>query len=52
MKMKSKKIMLILLSAMLISLGLHINSFGKEIEKKHLEVNNSQDLQQFTDDFF
>ncbi|MBZ9621840.1 serine hydrolase [Clostridium sp. FP2] len=52
MKMKAKKNMLILLSTILISSGLHSNSFGKEIEKKHLEVNNSQDLQRFTDDFF
>ncbi|MBU3091246.1 beta-lactamase family protein [Clostridium sp. CF011] len=52
MKMKAKKIMIILLSTMLISSGLHSNSFGKEIEKKHLEVNNSQNLQRFTDDFF
>ena len=52
MKMKAKKIMVILLSTMLISVWLHSNSFGNEIEKKHLEVNNSQNLQRFTDDFF
>lgn len=52
MKRKAKKNMVILLSAMLISSGLHSNSFGREIEKKHLEVNNSQNLQRFTDDFF
>ncbi|MBZ9606540.1 serine hydrolase [Clostridium estertheticum] len=58
MNMKAKRFMTILLSVMLISLGIHSNGFGKEIEKKkevnkkHLAVNNSQNLQRFTDDFF
>ncbi|MCB2306430.1 beta-lactamase family protein [Clostridium estertheticum] len=58
MKKKAERFMAILLSTILISSGLHSNSFGKEIgkrqeaNKKHIEVNNSQDLQRFTDGFF
>ena len=55
---KADRFMAILLSVMFISLSLPSNSFGKEIEKsqeankKHIDVNNSKDLQKFSDDFF
>ncbi|MBU3176851.1 serine hydrolase [Clostridium estertheticum] len=58
MKKKAERFMAILLSVMFISLGLPSNSFGKEIEKrqeantKHIEANNSKDIQKFSDDFF
>ncbi len=52
MKMKVKRFMAVFLSVMVIILGVHSEVFGKEIEKKPVGVNNSENLQQFIDDFF
>lgn len=58
MKMKFKRGMAILLSAIFIILGFNNNCFAKdiinknEVNKKLLNVNNSEDLQQFIDAFF
>lgn len=58
MKIKAKRFMAILLSIIFIILGLNSDSFASEIynnkrvNEKHLDVNNSEDLQQFMDEFF
>ncbi|KEI83239.1 beta-lactamase [Clostridium botulinum A2 117] len=58
MKMKARRFIGILLSTIFITLGLSSNSFAKEIDntkdinKKHVVTNNSEDLQQFMDKFF
>ncbi len=56
--MKAKRFIAILLSTIFITLGLSSNSLAKEIDntkelnKKHVATNNSEDLQQFMDKFF
>lgn len=56
--MKARRFIAILLSTIFITLGLSSNSFAKEIDntkeinKKHVVTNNSEDLQQFMDKFF
>ncbi|WP_392486157.1 serine hydrolase domain-containing protein [Haloimpatiens sp. FM7315] len=58
MKIKAKRFMAIFLSSIIIMLGISSNISATEIDstkkinKKHLEVNNSQDLQKFMDEFF
>ncbi|EPY2275805.1 serine hydrolase domain-containing protein [Clostridium sporogenes] len=58
MKMKAKRFIAILLSIIFITLGVSSNSFAKQIDnttefnKKHVVVDNSEDLQQFMDKFF
>ncbi|HDK7175914.1 TPA: serine hydrolase [Clostridium botulinum] len=58
MKMKAKRFIAILLSIIFITLGVSSNSFAKQIDnttefnKKHVVVDNSEDLQQFMNKFF
>ncbi|SHI68345.1 CubicO group peptidase, beta-lactamase class C family [Clostridium cavendishii DSM 21758] len=58
MKIKIKRGIAILLSTIFIMLGISNNTFASEVKnnkeevKKHLDINNSAELQQFMDEFF